>query len=145
MLYLIWKALHIIFMVSWFAVLFYLPRLYVYHALALSENDDASASRLHIMEKKFYRLGHIAMGLSWLFGLLLLDAGHYAYLKGQGWLHAKLALIVLLSAYHLYCGQINRHFRAHHNIKGHVFYRFFSEIPLFFLILIVLLATLKPF
>ena len=145
MLYLTWKALHIIFMVCWFAMLFYLPRLYVYHALALAEADQASCARLAVMEKKLYRLGHIAMGLTLIFGFLLLHAGDYAWLKGQGWLHAKLVLIALLVAYHLYCGHINRTLRSSIPRKTHNFYRFFNEIPAILLIAIVLLASLKPF
>lgn len=145
MLYLTWKAMHIIFMVCWFAMLFYLPRLYVYHAMAESAGERESVARFIVMEKKLYVLGHIAMGLTLIFAFLLLHSSGYAWLKGQGWLHAKLTLVALLIAYHLYCGRINRDFRAARNQRSHVFFRYFNEVPAIFLILIILLASLKPF
>ncbi|MDO5090490.1 MAG: protoporphyrinogen oxidase HemJ [Cardiobacteriaceae bacterium] len=145
MLYLTWKALHIIFMVCWFAMLFYLPRLYVYHAMAQAAGERESVARFLVMEKKLYTLGHIAMGLTLIFAFLLLHAGHYAFLKGQGWLHLKLVLVALLIAYHLYCGRINRDFHAGQNRRSHTFFRYFNEVPAILLIAIVLLASLKPF
>ena len=93
MTYLTWKALHIIGMVCWFAALFYLPRLYVYHAMAQDDGEEATMRRFCVMERKLYIMGHIGMGLTLVFGGLLLWAGGWAFLKGQGWLHAKLVLV----------------------------------------------------
>lgn len=145
MLYLTWKALHIIFMVCWFAMLFYLPRIYVYHAMAEQAGERDSIARFLVMERKLYILGHIAFGLMVIFAFLLIQANHFAFLRGQGWLHAKLTLVALLFAYHLYCGRINRDFRAGNNRRNHVFFRYFNEIPAIGLIAIILLASLKPF
>ena len=131
MTYLTWKALHIIGMVCWFAALFYLPRLYVYHAMAQDDGEEATMRRFCVMERRLYIMGHIGMRL--------------AFLKGQGWLHAKLVLVAGLVAYQVFCGRINRTFAAGRNRRSHVFYRFFNEVPSVALIGIVLLASLKPF
>ena len=144
-MYLTWKALHIIGAVCWFAELFYLPRLYVYHALAQAEGDDASMRRFCVMERKLYIMGHIGMGMTLLFGLLLLWTNNWAFLKGQGWLHAKLLLVAGLVVYQIVCGRMNRAFAAGKNRRSHVFYRYFNEVPSLALIGIVLLASLKPF
>ena len=112
MIYFIWKALHIIGAVCWFAELFYLPRLFVYHAMAQSEGDMASMRRFCVMERKLYIIGHIGMGLTLLFGLLLLWSNNWAFLKGQGWLHAKLLLVAGLVVYQFVCGRMNRAFAA---------------------------------
>ena len=145
MTYLTWKALHIIGMVCWFAALFYLPRLYVYHAMAQDDGEEATMRRFCVMERKLYIMGHIGMGLTLVFGGLLLWAGGWAFLKGQGWLHAKLVLVAGLVAYQVFCGRINRTFAAGRNRRSHVFYRFFNEVPSVALSGIVLLASLKPF
>ena len=101
--------------------------------------------RFCVMERKLYIMGHIGMGLTLIFGGLLLWAGGWAFLKGQGWLHAKLVLVAGLVAYQVFCGRINRTFAAGRNRRSHVFYRFFNEVPSVALIGIVLLASLKPF
>lgn len=145
MTYFVWKALHLIAMVSWFAALFYLPRLYVYHAMAQDDGDTKTMQRFCVMERKLYILGHIAMGATYIFGGLLLYAGGWHYFIGQGWLHAKLMLVLLLSGYYIYCGHLNKTFAAGKNTHSHKFYRWFNEIPTVFLILIVLMATLKWF
>ena len=145
MTYLTWKALHIIGMVCWFAALFYLPRLYVYHAMAQDDGEEATMRRFCVMERKLYIIGHIGMGLTLLFGLLLLWSNNWAFLKGQGWLHAKLLLVAGLVVYQFVCGRMNRAFAAGQNRRDHVFYRFFNEVPSLALIGIVLLASLKPF
>lgn len=142
--YLLWKALHIIFMVCWFAALFYLPRLYVYHAQALQKQDAQAAAYFVIMEKKLYAIGHIAMGLLIIFAALLLIANP-AWLKGQGWLHAKLVCAALLIAYYIVCGRMKKAFARGANTHSETFYRWFNEIPAVLLIIIVLLASLKPF
>jgi putative membrane protein len=137
------KALHIIFMVTWFAGLFYLPRLFVYHAMA---TDETSSERFKIMERKLY-FGIMTPGavLTILFGFWTLYlAGWHAY-AGTYWLHVKLFLVALLVVYHFYCGKLLRDFRHDRNCHGHVWYRWFNEVPALFLIAIVILAVVKPF
>jgi protoporphyrinogen IX oxidase len=133
------KAFHIIFMVTWFAGLFYLPRLFVYHA---SSEDRVSTERFKIMERKLY-YGIMTPGAvaTLLFGLWL----WLGYGFGGGWLQAKLALVAVLVAYHLYCGKLLADFRHDRNRHGHVFYRWLNELPVLILIAIVLLVVLKPF
>ncbi len=133
------KALHIIFMVAWFAGLFYLPRLFVYHAMA---EDVSSRERFKVMERKLY-VGIMAPGavLTLVFGLWL----WLAYGFSGGWLHAKLALVAVLIAYHLWCGKLLRDFRYDRNIRSHVWYRWFNEIPTVILLGVVILTVVKPF
>jgi putative membrane protein len=135
------KAFHIIFMVTWFAGLFYLPRLFVYHAMA---EDAATRETLKVMERKLLIMMHLGGILTWVFGLLLILAWPQVYLS-MGWLHAKLVLVLVLVAYHLWCWRMVRQFANDANTRGHVWYRWFNEIPVLFLIAIVLLAILKPF
>ena len=133
------KALHIIFLVTWFAGLFYLPRLFVYHALA---TDAVSIERFKLMERKLY-YGIMTPG-----AVLTLTFGFWLWLGygfGGGWLHAKLALVALLLGYHLYCGKLLTDFRRDRNRHGHVWYRWFNELPVLLLVAIVLLVVLKPF
>jgi putative membrane protein len=133
------KSFHIIFMVTWFAGLFYLPRLFVYHAMA---DDEPSVARFKVMERKLYygimtpgAAITVASGLAlWLY-----------YGIGGGWLHAKLALVLLLIVYHLWCGRLLAEFRDDRNRHSHVWYRWFNEVPVIFLIAIVILVTVKPF
>lgn len=136
------KALHIIFMVTWFAGLFYLPRLFVYHALC---DDAPGRERFKIMERKLY-YGIMTPGavLTVVFGLWMVFAYAWEMYRGMAWLHIKLLLILLLVAYHVYCGRILADFRHDRNTHGHVFYRWLNEVPVVFLVGIVLLATLKP-
>jgi protoporphyrinogen IX oxidase len=133
------KALHIIFMVTWFAGLFYLPRLFVYHALS---TDRASLERFKIMERKLY-FGIMTPGalLTILFGTWL----WLGYGFGGGWLMLKLVLVSILIVYHLYCGALLLAFKHERNHHGHVFYRWFNEFPVLILIAVVLLVVLKPF
>ncbi|WP_020183835.1 CopD family protein [Methylotenera sp. 1P/1] len=132
------KALHIIFVISWFAGLFYLPRLFVNHAMV----DDANTkARLALMEQKLYRFMLPLAVLALAFGLWLwLGFG----ITG-GWLHAKLALVIGLVAYHLYCGKLMRDFAAGKNQHSHMWYRWFNEIPVLVLFAIVILVVVKPF
>jgi len=135
------KALHIIFMVTWFGGLFYLPRLFVYHAMA---TDEISIERFKIMERKLYRgIMMPGMVLTLLFGIWLLSY-FPSYLK-QGWLHAKLALVFILLIYHFYLGHLLKMFQKNQNRHGHAFYRVLNEIPVLFLVLIVILVVVKPF
>ena len=132
------KAFHIVFVVSWFAGLFYLPRLFVNHAMV---EDAATRERLAMMEMKLYRfmtpLGILAVGLGfWLW---------FGFGFTGGWLHAKTTLVLLLIAYHLYCGQLLRAFVAGTCTKSHVWFRWFNELPVLVLFAVVFLAVLKPF
>lgn len=133
------KALHIIFMVTWFAGLFYLPRLFVYHAMS---SDAAGIERFKIMERKLY-YGIMAPG-----AVLTLGFGLWLWLGygiSGGWLHAKLALVAILIAYHLYCGKLLADFKLDRNRHGHVFYRWLNEFPVLILIASVILVVVKPF
>lgn len=132
------KSLHIIFVVSWFAGLFYLPRLFVNHAMV---TDRATAERLKLMERKLYRFMTPLGVLALLFGFWL----WFSYDFGGGWLHAKMTLVVLLVGYHLYCGMLLRDFATDRNRRSHVFYRWFNEIPVLILAGSVILAVVKPF
>jgi protoporphyrinogen IX oxidase len=137
------KALHIVFMVTWFAGLFYLPRLFVYHAQA---QDTVSIERFKVMERKLY-FGIMApgAGLTLIFGLWLWWAQLQAGYRFGAWLHAKLMLVALLIGYHLYCGIILGEFKRDRNRRSHVWYRWFNEIPVLILFGIVILVVVKPF
>ncbi|MDH3355093.1 MAG: protoporphyrinogen oxidase HemJ [Chromatiales bacterium] len=137
------KAFHIISVVTWFAALFYLPRLFVYHAMT---EDHAGIDRFKTMERKLYRgIMNPSMVVATGLGLwLLYDYGWAAY-ASMGWLHVKITLVVILIAYHLYCGRLMRSFAEDKNKYGHIFYRWFNEFPVFILIAIVILAVVKPF
>lgn len=142
MLYLWIKALHIIAMVCWFAGLFYLPRLFVYHA---QSEDAASRERFSLMERKLYRgIMLPAMLATLVFGVALLMLNRNLFLTG-GWLHAKLALVVLLIGYHHLCGAQLKRFARGENTRSHVFFRWFNEVPVLFLLAIVILVVVKPF
>lgn len=145
MFYQFLKGLHIISAVAWFAALFYLPRLFVYHALAQKEQETQSINRFLTMERKLYKLGHIAFGMLIISALLMNIENHFIVFKNGGWLHLKVFLVGLLFAYYIYCGKIYKNFKQGNNKKSARFYRYFNEIPAFFLIAIVLLATMKPF
>lgn len=132
------KAFHIIFVVSWFAGLFYLPRLFVNHAMA---TDPAEIARLKLMEGKLFRFMTPLGILALVFGLWL----WLGYGFTGGWLHAKLALVVVLVLYHLHCGKLVADFRHDRNRRGHVFYRWYNELPVLLLTAIVILVVVKPF
>ena len=132
------KALHIIFVTSWFAGLFYLPRLFVNHAM---ETNETSLARLALMEHKLYRFMTPLAVLALAFGLWLWLFYHIS----GGWLHAKLGLVAGLIAYHFYCGKIMRDFKAGKNARSHVWYRWFNEAPVLILFAVVVLVVVKPF
>jgi len=135
------KAFHIIFVVTWFAGLFYLPRLFVYHALS---NDDISLERFKVMEHKlFYYITFPSAILATLFGLWLLG-GNWRWYLSQDWMLAKLALVGLLWIYHLLCWKYVRNFNADSNIRSHGFYRAFNEFPVIILIAVVIFVVVKP-
>jgi protoporphyrinogen IX oxidase len=137
------KALHLIFMVTWFAGLFYLPRLFVYHAMS---DDDISHERFKIMERKlFWGIMTPGMLITLLFGIWMLVDYAWALYGQSGWLHAKLAMLLLLVVYHGFCGLWLKDFKQDRNQHSHVFYRWINEIPVLFLVGIILLAVIKPF
>jgi putative membrane protein len=134
------KSLHIVFLVSWYAGLFYLPRLFVYHAMA---TDPVGIERFKVMERKLY------YGIMVPSAILTIVSGVWLWLGygiTGGWLYAKLALVAILVGHHVWLGKLMRDFRDDRNRHGHVFYRWINEIPaLPALILIVLLVVFKPF
>lgn len=133
------KALHIIFVVTWFAALFYLPRLFVYHAMA---EDRPGVERFKVMERKLY------YGIMTPSAVLAVGFGLWLWLGygfGGGWLHAKLALVLVLIVYHLWCGRLLRDFREERNRRSHVWFRWFNEFPVLLLVAIVILVVVKPF
>ena len=133
------KSLHLIFMVTGFAGLFSLPRLFVYHALS---DDRASQERFKVMERKLY-YGIMAPG-----AVLTIVSGLWLWLGygfSGGWLHAKLALVAVLVAYHLWCGKLLIDFKHDRNGKSHVWFRWFNEFPVLILFAAVILVVVKPF
>lgn len=134
------KAFHIVFVVTWFAGLFYLPRLFIYHTEA---TDAVSRARFLIMERRLLGITHIgaALTLACGVGLLLLVPG---FLQ-QGWMHAKLALVAALIGYHGWCAKIATDFRLGRRLPGSAWLRWFNEIPGLLLIAIVCLVVVKPF
>ena len=137
------KALHIIFIVTWFAGLFYLPRLFVYHAMC-EPTDITGIERFKIMERKLY-YGIMAPGalFSLIFGFWLMSYNMSGYMHA-GWMHAKLGIVALVIAYHLYLGCLLKRFKQDRNAHGHVFYRILNEVPVLFLVGIVILVVVKP-
>jgi putative membrane protein len=135
------KAFHVIFMVTWFAGLFYLPRLFVYHALS---KDATSLERLKIMEHKLFggvmtpgAIVTAVLGI-WMLGL------NWTYYISTRWMRTKLLLLAFLSIYHIWCGKLLTDFKHGRNIHSHVWYRWFNEIPVLFLIAIVVLVIVRP-
>ena len=133
-----YKTLHIIFMVTWFAGLFYIPRLFVYHAMS---KDQISLDRFKVMERKLF-WGIMTPGgiLTIIFGIYLIQF-HQMLL----WLQLKIFLVFLLVLYHIWCGKIMYDFKNDTNSRSHVWYRVFNEIPVIMLIIIVYLVVFKPF
>ena len=136
------KALHIIFMVTWFAGLFYLPRLFVYHA---DSTDEVSHARFLVMERKLFAIMTIGAVLTAVFGIWLLLDYAWAVYRASGWLISKLVLVGGLLVFHIYCHRLMQEFREGTATHSHVFYRWINEIPALLLIAIVLLAVVKPF
>ncbi len=135
------KAFHIIFMVCWFAGIFYLPRLFVYHSMA---TDPATQKHLELMENKLYRFMSLFPYLTVIFGLWLASYNVDYYLQAP-WFHLKLFLVVLLVIYHITCGRIIRQLKEQPSIRPHTFYRWFNELPVLILFAVVILAVVKPF
>ncbi|MCB1669265.1 MAG: protoporphyrinogen oxidase HemJ [Porticoccaceae bacterium] len=136
------EAFHIISVVCWFAALFYLPRLFVYHA---SAEDDISNERFKIMERKLYRgIANPSMIASLVFGLALFSTAPDYFLSSV-WFHVKVVLVVLLIGYHHMCLAYLKKFRDNNNTKSHVFFRWFNEVPVIMLIGIVVMVVVRPF
>ncbi|SVB44258.1 uncharacterized protein METZ01_LOCUS197112 [marine metagenome] len=138
-----YKALHLIFMVTWFSGLFYLPRLFVYHAMS---DDKISIDRFKVMEKKlFYGIATPGGLLTIIFGFCLLVSNGMTSYSGQLWLSLKMILIAVLVLYHIYCFSLLQDFKYDRNKHTHIWYRWFNEVPVLILVGIVLLAVIKPF
>ncbi len=136
------KTLHLMFLISWFAGLFYLPRVYVNLAM-VPAGSTAERDRLLLMARKLYRFMGPLMVLTLVFGLWLWLG--YGVGAGAGWMHAKLAIVAVLLGYHHACGRLLRRFQAGTNQRSHVWYRWFNEVPTIGLLLTLILVVLKPF
>ena len=135
-------SLHIIFMVMWFAGLFYLPRLFVYHAAC----DDAPGNeRFKVMERKLYIITNIGFYGTLIFGLILVVSYAWAAYSTTGWFWIKAAMVVVLIFYHFYCGHLVKVFREDKNSRSHKFYRLINEIPVLPLVVVVYCVIAKPF
>lgn len=132
------KAFHIIFVTSWFAGLFYLPRIYVNLAM---EQEPTAYARLLLMAQKLFRFMLPLAILALLFGIWLWQG----YGISGGWMHAKLSLVILLIGYHHYCGRLLKQFIAKQNQHSHLWFRWFNEIPVLLLTAVVILVVVKPF
>jgi putative membrane protein len=142
MLILYVKAFHVVFMVTWFAAIFYLPRLFVYHAMT---TDAATVDKFKVMERKLAIMMDIGATLTMVFGFWLLFSYGWHQYKHNGWLHVKLTMVALLIGYHVWCRMIVRSFRNDQNTHSHRWYRVFNEVPVLFLIVIVVMVTVRPF
>ena len=130
-------------MVTWFAGLLYLPRLFVYHAMS---EDQTSIDRFKIMERKLF-FGIMTPGaiLTIIFGFWTLFANGWEAYAGTLWLHIKLALVAVLLIYHIYCGKLLLNFKHDRNSHSHIFYRWLNEFPVLVLVAIIILAVVRPF
>lgn len=136
------KALHIIAVICWFAGIFYLPRLFVYHAMS---EDETSRERFKVMERKLYRgIMTPSAVLTVVFGAILIAYNPQYYLA-SGWMHAKLFCVALLLVFHGMCWHHLKKFREDRNDKSHVYFRIFNEVPVVLLIIIVILVVVRPF
>lgn len=138
------KAFHIVFVASWFAGLFYLPRIFVNLAM-VEPGSSAERERLLLMARKLMRFTSLlavpAVGLGlWLWLVYGIGRG-----PGNGWMHAKLAVVIATLAYHHVCGRLLRRFEAGHNTRSHVWYRWFNEAPVLMMVAAVVLVVVKPF
>ena len=140
--YLLFKSLHLIAVISWMAGLLYLPRIFVYHAENLEDNNTSSIFK--IMEKKLYLYIMMpAMVLSWIFGMILISNIGFETLSTL-WIKIKLILVILLTLYHFYLGKLLEDFRLNKNTKSSKFFRIINEVPTLLLILIVFIVIFKP-
>ena len=140
------KALHLFGAISWCAAIFYLPRLFVYHAQAQGERDQSSMARLKVMEERLFYMGLIAMAICFTFGLAMLaNPIGAALMKSARWLSVKLTLVFLLFVYYMYCWNLQLTFAADENQRSPKFYRYFNEISTLIVLAIVILAIVRPF
>lgn len=141
-MYLLLKSLHLIFVVTWFAGLFYLPRLYVYHSAAI---DETGIQRFELMERKlYYGIMWPSMLLTLLTGTGLIAINGMSWLLQSPWLLLKILIVIALCIYQLYLGHLRKAFALRENKHGHVFYRWLNEAPVIALIGIIFLAVFKP-
>ena len=136
------KSLHLLFVISWFAGLFYLPRIFVNLA---HSTDATTTTRLLAMARKLYRFTSIIMLPALVFGLVLWLYYGVGRGPGNGWMHAKLALVILVIGYHHACGSLLKKFENGRNKHSHVWYRWFNEVPVLLLFAIIVLVIVKPF
>lgn len=135
------KSFHIIAVICWFAVLFYLPRLFVYHAMS---EDEISNERFKVMERKLLRvIGTPSMVATFILGLWLVSY-NWDYYSNSIWFWLKISLVIVLAAYHGMCVKIWKQFCRNNNSRSHIFYRWFNEFPVILLIIIVCLVVIKP-
>jgi len=135
------KAFHVVAMVCWFAGLFYLPRLFVYHAMS---TDSVSQARFVVMERKLYRgIMWPSLIATWALGIWLVALG-WDYYRTQSWLLIKVFLVIALTYYHLWCGSIRLKMTTDAGYKSHVWFRWFNEAPVIALIAICILVIVKP-
>ncbi len=142
MLYIWIKAIHVIFMVTWFAGLFYLPRLYVYHAMP---ENKGSFELFKVMERRLYVMMTIGATITAIFGFTMLALNWQYLMVSTHWFHAKLLLVIGLFAYHYACYRLMMTFRNDANTRTHKWYRLFNEVPSLVLIVVIILAIVKPF
>ncbi len=135
------KVFHIMMFTSWFAGLFYLPRIFVNHAMT---DDEAVHQRLALMEHKLYRFVTPMMVLTIVLGFIL-AYDQWDYFGHQTWFWLKVATVTLLVVYHLYCGHLVKVFARKKNTRDHVFYRFFNEIPVLGLLAVLIFVVIRPF
>lgn len=133
------KSFHIIFLVTWFAGLFYLPRFFVYHAMA---EDDRVTATFKVMERRLMMMTHLGGALTWTFGISLLFVS--PGLLSAGWMQLKLALVVALAVFHFWCARIVWELAGDRVRHGHVWYRWFNEFPTLVLVAVVILVVVKP-
>jgi putative membrane protein len=136
------KSLHIVFVISWFAGIFYLPRILVNLAM---ETDVAATQRLLLMARKLYRFMAVPAVAALIFGAWLWLGYGFGQGPGNAWLHVKLTLVLVLIGYHLVCGSLLKKFEAGQNTRSHVWFRWFNEVPVLLLLAIVMLVVVKPF
>jgi putative membrane protein len=135
------KAFHIIAVICWFAGIFYLPRLFVYHAMA---EDQKTQDHLKIMERKLYRFVTPFMIITVVLGIYLMSL-NFDYYKGAIWFHIKSLCVILLIIYHFYCGKLVKDFAADKNQRSQKYYRIFNELPVLLLFIIIIMVIVRPF
>ena len=138
------KSFHIVFVASWFAGLFYLPRIFVNLAM-VQPGSDAEHQRLMLMARKLMRFTHMLMVPAVLLGIWLWAGYGIGWGPGNGWMHGKLAVVGLVLGYHHACMRVLRRFEAGANTRGHVWFRWFNEVPVLLLVMAVCLVVVKPF